>query len=108
MPYYLIQAAYTSEAWSTQVSNPQNVQDRIRPALEEFGGTWELGFYSFGEYDVVLIAQFPDNASAAAFSMAVSSGGAAKAFKTTPLMTIDEGMGAMRRAGGSNYRAPGR
>jgi hypothetical protein len=38
--------------------------------------------------------------------MAASAGGAVKAVKTTPLMTIDEGMEAMRKASGVGYRPP--
>jgi len=50
----------------------------------------------------------PDNVSAAAFSMAVSAGGALKALKTTQLITPEEAMLAMKKAaksgpkGGSN------
>jgi hypothetical protein len=51
----------------------------------------------------------PDNVSAAAMSMVVSAGGAAKAIKTTPLMTVEEGLQAMRKAGEAavTYRVPG-
>ena len=107
MPYYLIQAAYTGDAWRTQTGNPQNIIDRVRPAAENLGGTVESAYYAFGEYDVVAIVQFPDNVSAAAFSVAASAGGAAKAIKTTPLMTVEEGMEMMRKAGGAGYRPPG-
>jgi uncharacterized protein with GYD domain len=100
MPYYLIQAAYTGEAWKAQVKSPQNVVDRIRPAIEAVGGRVdpEKFWYAFGEYDVVGIGDFPDNESAAAFSLAASAGGAAKSIKTTPLMTVKQGMNAMEKA----------
>jgi len=107
MPYYLLQAAYTGEAWGTQIGDPQNRLEAIRPVVEGLGGRIESGFFAFGEYDIVLITEFPDNVSAAAFSVAASAGGAAKAIKTTPLMTIEEGMEVMRKAGGSGYRPPG-
>ncbi len=60
----------------------------------------------FGEYDVVAILQVPDHVSVAAFSMAVSAGGAVKSFKTTPLMSLEEGVEAMKKASGSGYQAP--
>ena len=53
------------------------------------------------------IAEFPDNVSVAAFSVAASAGGAVKSIKTTPLMTADEGIEMMRKAAGSGYRPPG-
>ena len=43
---------------------------------------------------------------AAAFSLAAAAGGAVKALKTTPLLTIDEGVAALRAAGGAGYQPP--
>lgn len=106
MPQYLIQVAYTSEAWANQVKTPQDPVGRVGPVVEQLGGKMECAYYAFGEYDVVTIASFPDNVSAAAFSLAASAGGAVKAFKTTPLMSIDEGLQAMRKAGTTGYRPP--
>ncbi len=72
------------------------------------GGRLESAYYAFGDYDVVAIVEVPDNVSAAAFSLALNAGGALKAAKTTPLMTVEEGMEAMRKAGGTGYRPPSR
>ena len=107
MAYYMFQGAYTPEAWATMVSNPQNRAQLVRPVIESLGGRWVDAWLAFGEYDVIVIAELPDNVSAAAFSLAVNAGGALKAAKTTPLMTIDEGMEAMRKAGRAGYRPPG-
>jgi len=101
---YLYQLAYTSENWATQLKNPENRIEKVRPAVEQLGGKIVDAYYSFGEYDIVLVLDFPDNTSAAAFALAVASGGAAKAAKTTPLMTIEEGMEAMRMGAESSYR----
>src|SRR5712692_1060226 len=106
MPYYLLQATYSPEAWSGMVKNPQNRLDAVRPVIEKLGGKVEGGWLAFGEYDIVLVCQLPNNVSAAAFSMAASAGGAVKTVKTTPLMTIDEAMEAMRKASGVDYRPP--
>lgn len=93
MPYYLVQAAYTSEAWAALVKAPQNRLDAVRPVIEKLGGKIEGGWLAFGEYDVVLVCQMPNNVNATAFSMAASAGGAVKAVKTTPLMTHRRGDG---------------
>jgi uncharacterized protein with GYD domain len=106
MAMYLFQVAYTGEGWRTQVQNPQNVLERVRPTLERLGGRAEAVYYAFGEYDLVAIVEFPDNESAAAYALAATAGGAVKAFKTTPLMSIDEGVRAMGRAGEAGYRPP--
>lgn len=107
MAYYLLQLAYTSEGWAAQTRNPQNRIEQVRPAAERLGGRFESAFYAFGDYDIVAIMEFPDNASAAAFSVAISAGGAAKAIKTTPLMTVEEGINMIKNAGGAGYRPPG-
>ena len=107
MPYYMLQAAYTGEACAAQASNPQNRVEQLRPVIEGLGGTIESAFYSFGEYDAVLIAQYPDNVSAAPFAVAASAAGALKAVKTTPLMTVEEGVETMRRAGATGWLASG-
>jgi uncharacterized protein with GYD domain len=54
---------------------------------------------AFGEYDLVSIVQLPDNVSSAAFSMVRSAIGSAKSIKTTPPMTTEEGVQALRKAG---------
>ena len=106
MPYYMVQAGYTSAAWGAQIGNPQNRAEQLRPVIEGLGGTLESLYYTFGEYDIVGIAQFPDNQAAAAFSLAASAGGSVSSLKTTPLLTAEEGMEAMRKAGSSGYRPP--
>jgi uncharacterized protein with GYD domain len=87
-------------------SHPQDRLEAVRPAIESLGGRLESGYLAFGEYDLVAVVDFPDNVSAAAFSMSVAAKGAVKAFKTTPLMTMDEAMAAMQQAAGSTYAPP--
>lgn len=106
MPHYMVQAAYTADAWSGLVKNPQDRAAALRPAIEGLGGKLVSFYMSFGEYDALVIAEMPDNVSAAGVSIAASAGGAVKAIKTTPLMTVQEGMEAMRKAGQAGYRPP--
>ena len=48
----------------------------------------------------------PSNVDAGAIGIAFASGGACKAIKTTPLLTAEEAVEAMKKAAGSAYRAP--
>lgn len=107
MPYYMIQMAYAGEAWAAQVQNPQDRTEAIRAVVEELGGRLVGRWFCFGEYDSVLITEMPDNVSAAAQAIIASAGGGPKAFKTTPLLTVEEGTEALRKAGSSGYRPPG-
>jgi uncharacterized protein with GYD domain len=107
VPSYLIQLAYTPEAWAAMVKQPQNRLEAVRPVVERLGGKFEHAWLAFGEYDIVGVIELPENTDAAAFAMAVAAGGAAKTFKTTPLLSVEEGVEAMRKAQETGYRRPG-
>jgi uncharacterized protein with GYD domain len=98
MPHYLVQVSYTPEAWAAQLKNPQDRRAIVRPLFDRLGGRIETAFFALGPYDVVLIAELPDDRRAAALSLALTAGGAIKAIQTTPLLTIEQGIEAMREA----------
>jgi uncharacterized protein with GYD domain len=106
MAYFLLQGAYTSESWKSLVNNPVNRVEVVRPIIEKLGGKIESAFFAFGEYDIIIILQMPDNVSAAAFSLAVASAGTFKSSKTTPLLTMEEGIESLKKAGKSGYLPP--
>jgi uncharacterized protein with GYD domain len=106
MAYYMMQVAYTPEALATMVKNPQDRAAAVRPVFERLGGHLHSAFLAFGEYDSVMIVEMPDNVNAAACSLAMSAGGAVKAFKTTTLMTVEEMIESLKRAGTVSYRPP--
>jgi uncharacterized protein with GYD domain len=104
MPYYLQQVAYSIEGWNALVKKPQDRIEAVRPTIEKLGGKIENAFYTFGDYDVVVIVQMPTNVDVTAIAMAFAAGGACKSVKTTPLLTIEEAVEAMKKAAGSGYR----
>ena len=106
MPSYMLQASYTAAAWASLVKKPQNRLEVIRRCVENLGGSIEGSWLAFGEHDVVLICKLPDSVSAAALSIAAAAGGALKSAKTTPLLTQEEGLEAMKQAGKAGYRPP--
>jgi uncharacterized protein with GYD domain len=108
MPRYLLQVTYTPEAWAAQLKDPQNRVEVVSQLLGPLGGRFESAYLAFGEYDIVAVMDLPDNVTAAAVSMVLSAGGSCKAIKTTPLLTIDEAIQAMRKGGGAatSYRPP--
>jgi uncharacterized protein with GYD domain len=106
MPHYLLQVGYNVEGVSGLVNNPQDRLAAVRPVVENLGGKIESFYYAFGDYDVIAICEFPDNVTAAAFSMGTTAGGALSSYKTTPLLTAEEGVQAMEKAGGLGYTPP--
>jgi uncharacterized protein with GYD domain len=99
MALYMYQAAYAPESWAGQIKNPQNRVEMVgRASCEAMGGKYIGAWLSFGEYDVVLIADLPDMESMAGIAMAIAAGGAIKASKTTPLMSGAQGVDALKKA----------
>jgi len=106
MPLYMTQFAYTSEAWAALAKNPEDRKSAANAAAQKFGGRVIDLYYHFGDYDGVLIAEAPDDASVLALLIAVHAPGHLKATKTTRLITVAEAMEAMRRAGTLAYAGP--
>ena len=105
MPKYLFQADYTLEGIAgLQREGGTGRRAMFQEMFAEMGGTLEAFYYGFGADDLYMIVELPDQASAAAASIAVSSAGAI-VLKATVLITpetIDEAIGRT-----VNYRPPG-
>lgn len=108
MPKYMVQASYSTGSVGDLIANPQDRSESVRTVIERTGGKLESFHYAFGEYDVVAIAEMPDNVSMAALSMAIAASGTLSSFKTTVLLTMDEAVEAMRKAGATGYQPPSR
>ena len=67
-------------------------------ACEAVGGKLLGGWYCFGDYDLVIIADVPSNEAMSAIALAIAAGGAIKSSKTTVLMTGEEILGALKKA----------
>ena len=106
MSYYLLQVAYTPNAWAGLIKNPQDRVQALKPIMDKLGGKIESAYFTFGDYDFIAILQMPGNIDAAAFSLAAAAGGAVRAVKTTPLLTVADGLEAMRKAAASGYTPP--
>ena len=106
MPQYLIQASYTAGAWANMIKNPQDRIQVVARSIEKPGGKVLHGWLAFGEYDTISVIEMPDNASAAAFAMAISAAGACKSVKTTPPLSQEDGLAAAKKATTSGYQPP--
>jgi uncharacterized protein with GYD domain len=104
MPHYLHQVAYSREGWQSLIAQPQNRVEIVRQAIEKLGGKIVSAWFAFGDWDVFLITEMPDNASAAGLAIAFAGGGACKSVHTTPLLSAEEALQAMKKAGESGYK----
>jgi uncharacterized protein with GYD domain len=108
MARYLIQATYTSDARAAFVANPQDRQASVRALADKMDVRIESFDFSLGEYDVVIIAEAPDDVTAVAVALAATSVGHLSAYKTTKLLSNEEMMAAMRKAGSASFSGPTR
>lgn len=106
MGTYLVQGQYSSESWSAQVANPVNRVEIARKAIESFGGKLIVDYFAFGQWDWVMIMEMPNNEAAAGFVVAIASTGMNKNIQTTVLMSLDEGLNALKNAGKLKYSTP--
>ena len=106
MPSYMIQISYNPETLAVFIKKPVDRTEAISKLAAKLGGKLVGSWFSFGDYDAVIIIEGSDNVSAAACSLAVSASGAFKGFKTTPLLGVEEGMAAMKKAGSLGYKPP--
>ena len=106
MPFYLVQVNYQTKAWAALVRNPQNRLEKAGPVVKNLGGKIQCAYTSFGDYDAIAILEMPNNVTAASLSMALLASGVFKAIKTTPLMTWEDGVKAMKKAKKAAYQPP--
>ena len=105
MPKYLISASYTQEGMSGLLKEGgTSRRSTVTRLIKGMGGSLEAFYYAFGDDDVYIIFDMPDEVSATAISLAIGATGAVR-LKTTVLISpeaIDE---AAKKT--VNYRAPG-
>ena len=74
MAKYLFQAALTAEGLRGVLKEGGSARrEVVRKAIEGLRGSLEAFYFGFGDKDVYVLADLPDNSAAAAFSTQTSS-----------------------------------
>jgi uncharacterized protein with GYD domain len=107
MPLYLTKFSYTPATWGKLIGNPEDRREAAQAYIESVGGKLHGFWYAFGTHDGYNLWEAPDNVSMAAVALAITGGGALSSFETTVLLTVDDTIAALRKAGTIGYRAPG-
>jgi uncharacterized protein with GYD domain len=97
MVLYMYQASYTAKSMAAQLREPQDPVEAIRPALEDLGAKILVAGFPFGEYDVLVVYEAPDDMTAASVAMAIAAAGEVKSGKTTRLLTGQEWLESLRK-----------
>jgi uncharacterized protein with GYD domain len=107
MPFYLTRFSYTPATWAKLIKNPEDRREAAKQYIESVGGKLHGFWYAFGEHDGYNLWEAPDNVSIAATALAISAGGALSSMQTTVLLTVEDTMAALKKAGSIKYRPPG-
>lgn len=106
--FYLTRFSYTPETWARLMKNPEDRRVAARKYIESVGGKLHGFWYAFGAYDGYCLWEAPHNVSMAAVGLAITGGGALSKFETTPLLTVEETLEALRLAQKVGYQVPGK
>ena len=105
MAKYMLLANYTQQGLAGLLKEGGSGRRKaLTKTVEGVGGTVEAMYYAFGDCDLYLIVDLPDDTSAAALSLAIGAAGALDVSVTVLVTpeTIDEAV-----AKSVPYRAPG-
>ena len=90
MPKYLVEASYTHEGLKGILKSGGTARKKaLQQLAKSLGGKLEAFYFSFGDSDVYVLLDLPDNTDAAAASIVTTASGAVKA-KVTVLLTPEE------------------
>ena len=105
MPKYMVQASYVGEGLKGLLKEGGTKRrEEVARVIESMGGKLESFYYAFGDYDVVGVAEMPDNVTTVAFSIMINASGVINA-KTTVLLNPEDIDQAAKKVG--DYRPPG-
>ena len=108
MPLFLTLTKFTEDSFTAMTARPSNRAEAVSRVMSSHGGKLLHFYWTFGEADVAFIYEAPDNETAMAALMALYSRGAVDTHRTSVLISNDEAMRAMERAGKvqTGYRTP--
>jgi uncharacterized protein with GYD domain len=105
MPKFLFEASYTLDGIKgVQSAGGSSRREAVAQVAESVGGQLEAFYFAFGDRDLYVIVDLPDNESAAAVALTVNAAGGATV-KTVVLLTPEEVDAAAQRS--VEYRPPG-
>ena len=74
MPTYVLLTTFTQTGVENVRDSPERT-DHARELIESLGGTWKDFYVTMGRYDGVVIANFPDDETAAQAALALAESG---------------------------------
>ncbi|MGB1882847.1 MAG: GYD domain-containing protein [Gammaproteobacteria bacterium] len=106
MRRYMIQIKYNADSAGGLVRKPQDRKPQASLIMEKLGGSLIDFYFTFGEWDAVILVELESDVAALAVALADVAGGVGNTL-VTPLISMDDAVAAMTVAKNIDYSAPG-
>ena len=109
MPIFISQGRYSRDAIKGMTANPEDRAEAAGKLFEAAGGKLLAYYVTLGEYDWLIVSEFPDHQAVSAAVLAAAGSGAVTDVRTTLAMTSAEAKEVFAVTGkaAAAYRVPG-
>jgi uncharacterized protein with GYD domain len=110
MPIYISRGRFTADAVKGMLAKPKNREEAVAKLFKSVGGRLVGWYLTFGQYDWMVIGEFPDEKAAASAVLAAAAGGSLSHIETTIAMTAKDAATTFGSAGkvAKDFRSAGR
>jgi uncharacterized protein with GYD domain len=110
MPVYITRGNYSAATLNAMMAKPEDRAEAVGKLLTAVGGRLHAFYFTFGEYDFMLVAEAPSEQDVLAALITAGSSGAVTNLNTTLAVTSTEMKAAFVKAaaGAAQYRPGGR
>jgi len=95
---FITQGRYTGSAISGMVERPEDRAQEAKRLIEAAGGKFISSYFTFGEYDFMVISEFEDIRKLTPALIAAAAGGALSDMRTTVALGWTDGQAAFQKA----------
>jgi len=100
MPIFISRGCYTADAVRGMLAAPEDREPSIAKVFEKLGGKLLCYYVTLGEFDWLLIADFPNETVASSAILVAMAGGSVSNVQTTVAMTSRQAIEAFKAAAG--------
>lgn len=107
---YITQGRYTTEAMAAMVAKPEDRGKEAKRLLEAAGGKFLGSYFTFGDYDFMVVSEFDDPQALTSALITAAAGGSVAGTRTTVGMNWSDAKAAFGGAGklAKSFRSAGR
>ena len=109
MPIFISQGRYSRDALKGMIANPEDRAEAATKLIEAAGGKMLAYYVTLGEYDWLIVSEFPDHQGVSASMLIAAASGGVTDTKTVLAMTTAEAKQVFAATGkaAAAYRTPG-